>query len=255
MLLSAKRGVVFGASSKYSLGLHVAQAWCEAGASKIVIACETEALCEKVHGVASKSNWWSNDTCSVAKCDINIDRDIKAILQNAEFDMILHSVAMAPTSALRSGNLLQFGREEFLKTMETSSYSLLAIASQARFGANGGSLTALTFDATRRIVPGYGAMAPAKAALETLSLYLSRELGGRNVRVNCISPGPINTPAARVIPNFHALCESAKTRSALKRGVTPSEVASMAVFLASDMASGITGQILHIDCGEATGIV
>ena len=250
LVLHGKRGIVFGASSKYSLGLIVAKSWMAAGASQVTIACETTELRDKVQSVAKKEGWWNDSSCRAVICNVNKDEEIERITAS-EVDMILHSVAYSPSSALRSGNLLQYSRGDFLKTMETSAYSLLAIASRAKFSeATGGSLTSLTFDASQRVVPGYGAMAPAKAALETLSRYLACELGKKKVRVNCISAGPINTPAARGIANFQAMLENATQRNALKRPVLPQEVANTACFLASDLSSGITGEIIHVDCGE-----
>jgi enoyl-[acyl-carrier protein] reductase I len=249
-LLVGKRGLVFGASSRYSLGLTIAQAWTLAGASQVTVACETLELRDKVYAVAKKEGWWDADRCRAVVCNVNVDEEIAKVTAD-KVDMILHSVAFAPTSALRAGSLLQYTRSDFSKTMETSAYSLLAIASRAKFSQEtGGSIISLTFDASRRVVNGYGPMAPAKAALETLSRYLAYELGKKKIRVNCISAGPINTPAARGIPNFQAMLDSSAKRSALGRPVMPQEVAATACFLASNLSSGITGQIIHVDCGE-----
>jgi len=253
MLLSGKTGIIFGASSKYSLGFNIAKAWIAAGASHVTIACETENLCTKIQGLALKDGWWEESRCSVKQCDVSNENDLRRF--DSEVDMVIHSIAFAPTNALRANSLLSYSKSDFLKTMEISAFSLLAIVSNVKFPREkGGSITSLTFDASARVIPTYGAMAPAKAALETLTRYLAFELGSKNVRVNCISPGPINTPAARAMPNFHLLHDASCRRSALGRGVKTSEVGSTAVFLASDSASGITGQIIKVDCAESSAV-
>lgn len=253
-LLTGKRGVVFGASSKYSLGLHVAKAWINSGAASVVVACETGDLCDKVEAAGRKEGWWSS-ACSTEACDVSKDDELDRVLASREVDMVMHSVAYAPTKTLRSPSLLNYGREEFIKSIEISAYSLLAIASRAHFPKDtGGSISALSFHASDRVVPGYGAMAPSKAALETLMRYLAIELGPSGIRVNCISPGPINTPAARAIPNFTTLMEATTKRSPLRRSVASFEVGSTASFLASDFAAAITGQVIRVDCGESITI-
>ncbi|KAH9259264.1 hypothetical protein BASA81_002307 [Batrachochytrium salamandrivorans] len=250
-MLANKFGLVFGASSKYSLGFQVGRAWIQAQSSGVVLACESDDLCAKIKREAQKEGWWSDETCRVVQCDVNVDEDLlRVCAQIGVVDMALHSVAFAPKSALHQP-VLALGREDFKQTMETSAYSLLAVARHAQFNPLGASLTSLTFAGSHRVLPGYGAMAPAKAALETLSLYLASELGPRGVRVNCISPGPINTPAARAIPGFHSLLGASKDRTALKRPIAGNEVGAAAVFLASELASGVTGQVIKVDCGDA----
>jgi enoyl-[acyl-carrier protein] reductase I len=248
-LLAGKRCLIFGASSKYSIGLHVAKAWREAGASSITIACESEELSRKVADIAAAEGWWSTDVCRTLKCDVRLDEDIQMATE-AEQDVILHSVAKAPTSAMKAGSILRLSRQDLLSTIDVSANSLLAIAQRANFGSKGGSMISLTFDSSNRVVPGYGAMAPAKAVLETLTRYIAHELGSKNIRMNCISPGPLKTPASRAIPNFAAMADGAAKRSFFGRGVRVEEVASLATFLASDYASGISGEIIHVDCGE-----
>lgn len=250
-MLANKFGLVFGASSRHSLGFQVGRAWVQAQSRGVVLACETEDLCAKIKREAQKEGWWSDETCRVVQCDVNADEDLARVCaQTGAVDMALHSVAFAPRGALHQP-VLALGRGDFARTMETSAYSLLAVARHVHFNPLGASLTSLTFAGSHRVLPGYGAMAPAKAALEALSLYLAAELGPRGVRVNCLSPGPVNTPAARAIPGFHSLLGAAKDRTALQRPVAGTEVGAAAVFLASDLASGITGQVLKVDCGDA----
>lgn len=251
-MLQSKTGIVFGISSKHSLGFHIAKAWTEAQAKQVVLVCESTELCDKVKFEAKREGWWLDSVCTVVKCNVNVDTDLKNVFTNSfeHVDMVMHSLAHAPRQALRNP-LTKLSRQDFLITMETSAYSLLAVAKHANFSPAGGSLTSLTFNASQRVVPGYAAMAPAKAALETISLYLAAELGPKSIRCNCISSGAINTPAARAIPNFHEMVQASQMRSPLRRSTSAQDVANASVFLASDMANGITGQIIKVDCGES----
>jgi len=184
-----------------------------------------------------------------------------------KLDMLLHGVAFAPKEALRGdpnkpGNrpFANCSRSAFLDTFSTSTYSLLLLTQHfttlmeqaAQTCSNStSSVMALSFDGSERVVPGYGVMGPAKGALEASSRYLAVELGELGIRVNCISAGPINTLAARGIPNFGQLKKSADNRQPLKREVGAKEVADVAVFLASNLSRGITGQTILVDGGQS----
>ena len=136
--------------------------------------------------------------------------------------------------------------------MEVSAYSLPAVVKRVLpFFSKQASVVALTFDGSQRVVEGYEAMAPAKAALETMARYLASDLGPRGVRVNCVSAGPLRTPAARGLRDLDGMMRRARQGSALQRNLLHSEVASAVVFLCSDASSGITGQTLHVDCGDS----
>lgn len=249
--LAGRSGIVFGASSKYSIGFHVAKTWSLAGA-KVVLACETEKLQTKLQELLETDLKTPNQPIVVC-CDVNNDAELETTLSRQEFNAVFHSVAFAPTNALKSP-LLSLKRQDFIRTMETSAYSLLAVCSHARFPKQGGSVTAMTFSGGSQVVKGYGVMAPAKAALESISKYLAAELGPAGVRVNCISAGPIRTPAARVLPAFPDMSKRFNDRCLVDHQLDAQDVASLSVFLASDASKAVTGQVLHVDCGASATI-
>lgn len=212
------------------------------------LACKTPDLVLKIGNIGRRQSWWDEKKCHVVQCDVDNDDDVQRVMGQRIIHALIHAVAYSPAFPKR---VVDTTREDFMKTMETSTYSLLALTKFANFEEKGASVTALTFDASQRVVPGYFPMAPAKAALETTARYLAWELGSKGVRVNCVSPGPIATPAARAIPDFKALTQEAMDRSFLKRNATAEDVAEVVAFLASDQAAAITGEVIKVDCGTS----
>mmetsp|Transcript_286 Transcript_286/g.344 ORF Transcript_286/g.344 Transcript_286/m.344 type:complete len:225 (+) Transcript_286:2-676(+) len=215
---------------------------------------ESERFLSKVSGMCEKEKWDKGDyrilQCDVSK-DVEIGQAIRACSENfGGLDALLHSVAFSPKPALES--VLHCNREDFRKTFDISVYSLIALSQEAApvlRSRGGGSITCLTFNGSERAIPGYGLMGPAKGALESACRYIAAELGQDKIRVNALSPGPLNTLAARGIPNFHQLRQSAEAKAPLNKQLTQQDVGDVAAFLASDMAQAITGQTLHVDCG------
>ena len=170
---------------------------------------------------------------------------------------VLHAVAHAPREATRVQSVMDVRWEDWDATLRTSAWSLPLLVKHTLPGLKAAAeaglapgVVALTFNASSwRVVPGYEAMAPAKSALETLATYLASELGPFGVRVNCVSAGPVKTPAARGLRTFSALAEVEAARSALQRGVTHDDVSNVAVFLMSPLAAGVTGQTVFVDAG------
>ena len=165
-------------------------------------------------------------------------------------DVIVHSIAFADRNDL-GGPFMDTGREGFRLALDISAYSLLPIA---RFGAplmapDGGSIVAMTFQASDRIFPGYNVMGTAKAALENAVKHLAFDLGRDNVRVNAISAGPLDTLSSRVISKYRDMKRIHAERSPMGRNITADEVAKTALYLCSDLSSGVTGEILHVDTG------
>lgn len=207
---------------------------------------------------ASSRGAWLGPPPLVVTCDVADDASIEAALarvaaaHGGTLHAVLHSVAHAPSSALRGGRLCDTSRADFAATLDVSAFSLLAVArgaAPALARAGGGALVALSFEGARRAVPGYGVMGVAKAALEAGVRGLAEELGPAGVRVNALAPGPVDTLAARGLPGFGALRAAAAARAPLRRGTTLDDVGAAATWLASDGGRGVTGQVISVDCG------
>jgi enoyl-[acyl-carrier protein] reductase I len=178
-----------------------------------------------------------------------VDAMFEAIRQEfGRLDFVIHSIAYAPKEAL-SGEFIETGREAFLTAMEISAYSLGQIARSARpLMTNGGSIVTMTYYGAEKVVMNYNMMGVAKAALEASTRYLAADLGKDNIRVNAISAGPIKTLAAAGV-GVGALLKHAAEKAPLRRNVETREVGNTALFLVSDLASGITGETIYVDCG------
>jgi enoyl-[acyl-carrier protein] reductase I len=163
--------------------------------------------------------------------------------------LLLHSVAFAPREALE-GTFLNTTREAFRVAHDVSAYSLIALAREAApLMTEGGSILAMTYYGSQKVVPHYNVMGVAKASLEASTRYLAYDMGPRKIRVNCISAGPVNTLAARGIAGFSDMLKHYEAHTPLKRNVLPDELGATGTFLAGDGAAAITGQVLYVDCG------
>ncbi|MFQ5466399.1 MAG: enoyl-ACP reductase, partial [Thermodesulfobacteriota bacterium] len=165
-------------------------------------------------------------------------------------DALVHSVAFANKEELK-GEFLATSRDGFKLAMDVSAYSLVALARGAAPLMEGrpGSIVAMTYYGSEKVVTNYNVMGVAKAALEASAMYLSSDLGPRGIRVNSISSGPIKTLAAMGISGFKSILQQVETMAPLRRNVTQDDVAGTALYLISDMASGVTGEIIHVDSG------
>jgi len=164
-------------------------------------------------------------------------------------DLILHSLAYAPREALE-GDFVSTTREAFRVAQDVSAYSLVALAGAAApMMTNGGSIVAMTYYGSEKVVPHYNVMGVAKASLEASARYLAYDLGPKKIRVNCISAGPVQTLAARGISGFTQMLKHYQERAPLKRSCDPAELGATGVFLASDAAAAITGQVIYVDGG------
>jgi len=171
-------------------------------------------------------------------------------ITNGKLDILIHCVAFAPSSELENP-FLETTRAGFQTALDISAYSLIAMAKRAEplMKDHGGSILALTYMASERVMPKYNVMAVAKAALECSVRYLAYELGEHNIRVNAISAGPLNTLAARGVSGFTSFREQTAHSAPLRRNIEQSEVGDAALFLSSDLARGITGEITFVDAG------
>src|SRR6516165_1830785 len=249
MLLDGKVGIVFGVANKRSIAWAIAQAWAKAGA-RLAFTYQGERLKENVEELAGT---FGADTL-ILPCDVTKDEDIAAVFKTVgekfgKLHLMLHSVAFAPKDALE-GEFVNTGRDAFRVAHDVSAYSLVALSrAAAPLMTDGGSVIAMTYYGSEKVVPHYNVMGVAKASLEASTRYLAYDLGPKKIRVNCISAGPMNTLAARGISGFMEMLKHYEAHSPLKRNVVPDELGATGVFLASDGAAAITGQTIYVDCG------
>jgi enoyl-[acyl-carrier protein] reductase I len=248
-VLAGKTGVVFGVANKRSIAWAIAQAWAAAGARRI-FNYQGERLKENVEELVATFG----EKTPFFPCDVSSDDEIKKFFENVkretnQVDLLLHSVAFAPKEALE-GDFLGTTREAFRTAHDISAYSLVALAREvAPLMTNGGSIVAMTYYGSKKVVPHYNVMGVAKASLEASTRYLAYDLGSKKVRVNCISAGPVQTLAARGISGFSQMLKHYQERAPLKRSCDPAELGATGVFLASDASAAITGQVIYVDGG------
>jgi len=248
-MLEGKTGVVFGVANKRSIAWAIAQAWHKAGA-RLAFTYQGERLKANVEELAGT---FGSDAL-ILPCDVTKDEEIAAVFSQigqkfGKLHLLLHSVAFAPREALE-GEFVNTTREAFRTAHDVSAYSLVALArGAAPLMSDGGSIVAMSYYGSEKVVPHYNVMGVAKAALEAGTRYLAYDLGPKKIRVNCISAGPVNTLAARGIAGFTEMLKHYEAHAPLKRNVLPDELGATGLFLASDGAAAITGQVLYVDCG------
>lgn len=246
--LQGRTGVVFGVANKRSIAWSIAQGLHAAG-MKLAITYQNERLEQE-----AKDLILSLPGAEAYMCDVSKDDDITRLFatlreRHGKLHALVHSVAYAPAEELK-GDFVDTSREGFRVALDVSVYSLIAVArAAAPLMEDGGSMITMTYYASEKVVPRYNVMAVAKAGLECSVRYLAYELGRKKIRVNAISAGPIKTLAARGISGFGDMLKSHEERAPLGRRVEIEEVGSTGVFLASDASSGITGEVLYVDCG------
>lgn len=249
VLLKDKKAVVLNVANRRSLGWAIARAMAEQGA-QLAIGYQNERVEEEVRALAATLP----EPPLVMQCDVLSDAGIQRTFDTIAqtwgcLDIMVHSLAYAPRETL-TRPYIGTSREAFRVALEVSAYSLVALAQKARpLFISGGSIIALTYYGAEKVVPNYNVMGVAKAALEASVRYLAFDLGQENIRVNAISAGPVNTLAARGISGFIDMMRIHRERAPLQRNIKHQEVAHTAVFMASPMASGITGEVVHVDAG------
>jgi enoyl-[acyl-carrier protein] reductase I len=246
--LEGRTAIVFGVANKRSIAWAIAQKLQEAGA-KLLITYQNDRLKQEAEGLIKDL-----PGAEAFQCDVSSDAEIEQLFSTlkerfGKLDTLVHSVAYAPGSELEN-DFVQTTREGFRVAHDVSVYSLIALSrAAAPLMTAGGSILTLTYYGSVKVVPRYNVMGVAKAALEATMRYLAADLGKHNVRVNAISAGPIKTLAARGIGGLGEMLKAHSERAPLGRNVQQAEVGSTALFLASDLASGITGETLYVDCG------
>lgn len=247
--LAGKIGIVFGVANKRSIAWAIAQAWAKAGAT-LAFTYQGERVKENVEELAGA---FGADTM-ILPCDVTRDDQIAAVFaavaqKYGKLHLLLHSVAFAPRAALE-GEFVNTSREAFRIAQDVSAYSLVALARAARpLMTEGGSIIGMSYYGAEKVVPHYNVMGVAKASLEACTRYLAYNLGPQDIRVNCISAGPVNTLAARGISGFLEMLKHYEQKAPLKRNVTAEELGATGLFLASDGAAAITGQVIYVDGG------
>ena len=248
--LQDKRVLVTGIASNRSIAYGVAEAMHREGA-QLALTYQTDKLKSRVEGLAGK---WGSDL--VLPLDVASDEQIESAFRQLSghwdgLDAIVHSIGFAPREQLEGEYIDAVTREGFATAHEISSYSFAALAKAGRSMMQGrnGSLLTMTYLGAVRAVPNYNVMGLAKASLEANVRYLAASLGPEGTRVNAISAGPIRTLAASGIADFRGMLKQVAERTPLRRNVTVQEVGNAAAFLCSDLASGITGDVLYVDTG------
>jgi enoyl-[acyl-carrier protein] reductase I len=247
-LLEGKTALILGIANKWSLAYAIAQAFSREGA-RLILTYLGE---HEKEGIESLAEALTVDR--ILPCDVTKDDDLAKLSEalsglGRPLDAVVHSLAFASREDL-SGAFLDTSRAGFLTAQEVSSYSLVAVArAVALHMSSGGSITTMTYLGSVRVVPHYNVMGVAKAALEASVRYLASDLGPHNIRVNAISAGPVKTASARAIKDFSGVLDTVVKRAPLQRNTDPSEVADAAVFLASSLGRGVTGNVLFVDSG------
>lgn len=247
-LLAGKRGLIVGVANQHSIAWACAQALADAG-MELAFTYQGDTMRDRVQKTVAALG-----DVPLFDLDVQNDEQIDAVFSELEsrwgqLNFLLHAVAFAPKAAM-SNPFVETQREDFLTAHSVSAYSLVALSRAALpLMREGGSIVTMTYYGSQKAVPGYNVMGVAKASLEASVRYLARDLGPHGVRINAISAGAVNTLAARGVAHFRDLLRITGERAPLGRTVEVSEVGSSTLFLASDLASGITGETLYVDAG------
>jgi enoyl-[acyl-carrier protein] reductase I len=247
-IMAGKRGLVMGVANVRSIAWGIAETVAKHGA-EVAFTFQGEALEKRVRPLAE-----SIGSTHVMPCDVTDDASIDAVFAELKeswgsIDFVVHAIAFSDKDELK-GKYIETSRDNFVKTLDISCYSLTAVAQRAApMMTDGGSIVTLTYYGAERVMPHYNVMGVAKAALEASVRYLAVDLGGQGIRVNAISAGPIKTLAASGIGDFRYILKWNELNSPLRRNVGVDEVGGSGLYLLSDLGSGVTGEVHHVDCG------
>jgi len=247
-ILAGKRGIVTGVANKMSISWAIAKMFSQQGA-EIALTYQGDILKKRVFPLAEEIN-----CTNIYECDVTNPDSMDALFTDIEkkwgkVDFIIHGIAFADKNELR-GRYIDTSLENFQNSMNISCYSLTSLAQRAeKLMTDGGSIITLSYYGAEKVIPNYNVMALAKSALETSVKYLAADLGEKNIRVNAISAGPIKTLAASGIGDFKAMLDAHAATSPLKRNTTQEDVAGAALYLASNLANGVSGEIHYVDAG------
>lgn len=247
-LMKGKKGVIFGVSNTHGIAYGIAKQLYDAGA-EIAFTYAGEAMEKRVKPIAE-----SMGAKIIMSCDVTKEEEVKAVFDECEkvygkLDFVVHAVAFAKKEDLM-GRFIETSKDGWDTALGVSAYSLVTIARNAEPLMNeGGSIFALTYLGSVLSVPSYNVMGVAKAALESTMRFLAVDLGKKGIRVNCISAGPVKTLASMGINGFSKMLKAAVLRAPMKRNVALEDVGKAGLYLASDLSTGTTGEVLYVDCG------
>jgi enoyl-[acyl-carrier protein] reductase I len=247
-LMRGKRGLIMGVANNRSIAWGIARA-CHQQGAELAFTYQGDALRKRVEPLAQEVGG-----IVVGHCDVTDEQTLDAVFEVVKqrwggLDFVVHAIAFSDKEQL-DGRYIDTTPDNFAKTLQISCYSFTAIAQRAEpMMGSGGALLTLTYYGAEKWMPHYNVMGVAKAALEASVRYLAADLGGKNIRVNAISAGPIKTLAASGIGDFRYILKWNELNSPLRRTVTIEEVGDTAVYMLSDMGRGVTGEIHHVDCG------
>lgn len=249
-LLTGKVALIFGVANKNSIGWGIARALHGAGAG-IVLSYAMDKLERRVRPLAESIGCELVIQADVARAD-EMDAVFAAVKEKyGKLDVLVHSVAFAGREAL-GGRFVDTPREGLLQAIDVSAVSLIELTRRAEpLMTAGGSIMSLTYNASRKVIPNYNAMAIAKAALEAITMYLAADVGRNKIRVNAISAGAIKTLSAGGIVGFRDLLKYAEATSPMNELVSQDDVGDLALFLASDLSRRITGEVIYVDAGHS----
>jgi enoyl-[acyl-carrier protein] reductase I len=254
-LMQGKRGLIMGLANDKSLAWGIAQKLSEQGA-ELAFSYQGDALAKRVKPLAEKLGSDFTFECDVSDMD-SLDAAFAALKQRWDsLDFVVHAIGYSDKTELR-GKYVDTSLDNFLMTMNISAYSLVAVAKRAsemmppvdEHGNGGGSIVTLTYYGAEKVIPHYNVMGVAKAALESSVKYLANDLGPANIRVNAISAGPIKTLAASGIGDFRYILKWNELNAPLRRNVTIDDVGGAGLYLCSDLSSGVSGEVHHVDAG------
>ncbi len=247
-LMKGKKGIIFGVSNTSGIAYGIAKELFEAGAD-IAFTYANAAMEKRVRPIAESMN-----AKLIMECDVTDEDKLKEVFENYEktygdLDFVIHAVAFANREDL-TGEFVNTSKAGWDLALGVSAYSLVAISRCARpYMKNGGSIFSLTYLGSEKVVANYNIMGVAKATLEASTRYLADNLGKDNIRVNAISAGPVKTLAAKGIGGFDKMLKAAVLKAPMKRNVTLEDIGKTGLYLASDLSTGVTGEVIHVDCG------
>lgn len=247
-LLKGKKGLIMGVANDKSIAYGIAAAAAANGA-ELAFSYQGEALLKRLKPIAADMN-----SDFIVECDVTDSESVSKLFSEikekwGKLDFIVHAIAFSDKNELR-GKYLSTSKENFLKTMHISCFSLTEVANHAYdLMPDGGSIITLSYYGAEKVMPHYNVMGVAKSALETSVKYLAKDMGDKNIRVNAISAGPMKTLAASGIGDFRLIFKWNEYNAPLKRNITLEDVGGSALYLLSDLSSGVTGETHHVDSG------
>lgn len=251
-LLDGRKGLVFGVANDRSIASSIASAFQHEGAicgfPHLPGEKNARRTLKAIEGIGTPDPW-------LMPCDVTSDQDLDKIFAMTRerfdsIDFVIHSIAYADRAYLKPGAFSSTPRDVFAQALDISAYSLVAIAHRSReLMPNGGSIIGMTYYGSEKAIPGYNVMGVAKAALEACTRYLACELGESGIRVNTISAGPLKTLSSMAVGGIDAIFDWVPQKASLRRNIEPGEVGKTALYLASDLSSGVTGENIYVDAG------